>query len=801
MKTLLDLYKSHTGKVSDKWTLYLREYDRLFAPYREQAISMLEIGIQNGGSLEIWSQYFPNALKFVGCDINPDCAKLAYTDPRIAVIVGDATTTETQAKVLAQAATYDLIIEDGSHTSSDIVKAFARYFPSLKSGGLFVAEDLHCSYWQDYEGGIFHPYSSITFFKHLADMVNHEHWGLEKSRTELIAGFNRMLNVDFDEALLSQISSVEFVNSVCVVRKSDSAMNCLGGRIIAGKIESVVCGHLSMAGTELKPPVQTSNDWSTLIRPPAETHQDLLQEITIARAEIDNLKNLVGAILSSSSWRITAPLRRIEGLLKALKSPSMEEVDASPRVQPVVRSAEVSGEPVQPSASFEVLSGLAPKSQTYELKQDSSTLIAFYLPQYHRVAENSEWWGPGFTEWTNVVKGKPNYQGHYQPHLPQELGFYDLSNVEVMREQAELATIYGVGAFCFYYYWFSGRRILEKPIDNFLNSDIDMPYCLCWANENWTRTWDGDTRSVLMEQKYLDSDPQAFIDSVLPHFRDTRYLKVDGKPMLVVYRAKDIPNVSRVFQLWRDAVKSAGFPDLHIAAVDFYDIARPDEVGADALVEFPPHKFNGLNSLPDRMPTIINHEFRGSMVDYAKVMAQSANRPVPDFTLYRGVLPSWDNTARRQNTPTILHGSTPELFREWLNYIRSYTRENMSGRSDNFIFINAWNEWGEGCHLEPDQKYGLQYLEAVKSSSWYGESSAGVDKARRTLIAKAADSIKVREALDGQAICTASIQQALESNTTTHGRAQRIAFRLRNYPAAYFVGKYIYKIYCLIWRR
>ena len=293
MKTLLDLYKSHTGKVSDKWALYLREYDRLFAPYREQTISMLEIGIQNGGSLEIWSQYFPNAQKFVGCDINPDCAKLTYADPRIAVIVGDATTQDTQAQVLAQSASFDLIIEDGSHTSSDIVKAFVRYFPALKTGGLFVAEDLHCSYWEDFEGGIFHPYSSITFFKHLADMVNHEHWGVEKSRTELIAGFKQVLNVDFDENLLGQISSVEFVNSICVVRKSDSAMNCLGGRVIAGKTESVVGGHLSIAGTELKAPAQPANIWSSLGRPPAESYQDQIHDINMGKELLDQQRAVV----------------------------------------------------------------------------------------------------------------------------------------------------------------------------------------------------------------------------------------------------------------------------------------------------------------------------------------------------------------------------------------------------------------------------------------------------------------------------------------------------------------------------
>jgi GT2 family glycosyltransferase len=332
MKTLADFYKSHTGKVSDKWALYLREYDRLFAPYREQTISMLEIGIQNGGSLEIWSQYFPNAQKFVGCDINPDCDKLTYADPRIAVIVGDATTPETQAQVLAQSASFDLIIEDGSHTSSDIVKAFARYFPALKTGGLFVTEDLHCSYWQDHEGGIFHPYSSITFFKHLADMVNHEHWGVEKSRTELIAGFEQVFNVDFDETLLCQISSVEFVNSICVVRKSDLGMNCLGGRVIAGKTESVVGGHLSLAGTQLKAPAQPANIWSNLVRPPAETYQDQVHEMNLAkdlvarlRIDIEKLRNelqakqkLVEVIQSSRSWRYTVALRKMGNLTRPI---------------------------------------------------------------------------------------------------------------------------------------------------------------------------------------------------------------------------------------------------------------------------------------------------------------------------------------------------------------------------------------------------------------------------------------------------------------------------------------------------
>lgn len=365
MKTLLDLYKTHTGKVSDKWALYLREYDRLFAPYREQTISMLEIGIQNGGSLEIWSEYFPNAQKFVGCDINPDCAKLTYADPRISVIVGDATTPETRAQVLALSASFDLIMEDGSHTSSDIVKAFARYFPALKTGGMFVAEDLHCSYWQEYEGGIYHPYSSITFFKHLADMVNHEHWGVEKSRAELIDGFKKVLNVDFDETVLAEISSIEFLNSICVVRKKENTDNVLGLRVVAGADAEVMPVILSLANSNSSPLPQVENQWSSLIRPPAESHQDQLHAINMGKqlvaqqhavveqlrievqakqveaehfcseaeakqaeverqrsevqarnSEVANLNHLVSVMQNSRSWRYTAALRKAGNLVR-----------------------------------------------------------------------------------------------------------------------------------------------------------------------------------------------------------------------------------------------------------------------------------------------------------------------------------------------------------------------------------------------------------------------------------------------------------------------------------------------------
>ncbi len=531
---------------------------------------------------------------------------------------------------------------------------------------------------------------------------------------------------------------------------------------------------------------------------------DRESRISAVQNRLFEQEQTIAAIRTSSSWRITAPLRwTAVSIKRVLNSLPLAAVAApqpalalSSSLSPRMALRDADERKPHDSPSLEALSGLHPATGTMESRDDANRLIAFYLPQYHRVPENSEWWGPGFTEWTNVVRGRPNFVGHYQPHLPRELGFYDLSSIEVMREQVELARLYGISAFCFYHYWFSGRRVLERPVENFLRSDIDFPYCLCWANENWTRTWDGDTRSVLMEQKYLDRDPYAFITSLLPHFRDRRYLRVNGKPMLLVYRAKDIPDTRKVFDIWREIIAVEGFPGLHIVAVDFYDISRPDDVGADALVEFPPHKFNGPQSVPDRLPTIINPEFKGGMVDYAKMMAQSANRQSPDFTLYRGILPSWDNTARRQNTPTIVHGSHPDLFGAWLRYLRAYTREAFAQRPDPFIFVNAWNEWGEGCHLEPDQKWGLGYLDAVKLSSRYEPATDTAELTRARLLSAAAASIAQRDtSVLTPSVPVEQVREDLQSTRQLGSVVQKTAYLLRHHPRAHRLGKSVYQYY------
>jgi lipopolysaccharide biosynthesis protein len=338
--------------------------------------------------------------------------------------------------------------------------------------------------------------------------------------------------------------------------------------------------------------------------------------------------------------------------------------------------------------------------------------IAFYLPQFHPVKENSEWWGAGFTEWTNVAKARPNFQGHYQPQIPKDLGFYDLRMPETLAAQAALAKDNGIYGFCFYYYWFSGRRILETPIDTFVDNKIDMPFCFCWANENWTKRWDGGNNEVLLANEHSVENDNRFIDDVIPYMQDDRYIRYDGLPMIIVYRPDILADSKTTFAHWRKRAKEAGLPGLFIASVAFYDIFHPDDWGCDALVEFPPHQYL-QNSFAPAMPKFTNPEFRGNIMDYRAVMSASIDRCHNDFLFFHGTMPSWDNTARRQNDPYTFIDSSPELFEFWLRNQSVKTLED-SRNKEKFVFINAWNEWAEGCHLEPCLKYGDQHLQAVR---------------------------------------------------------------------------------------
>jgi lipopolysaccharide biosynthesis protein len=338
--------------------------------------------------------------------------------------------------------------------------------------------------------------------------------------------------------------------------------------------------------------------------------------------------------------------------------------------------------------------------------------IAFYLPQFHPIAENDRWWGEGFTEWTNVSRAKPNFVGHYQPHLPADLGFYDLRVPEVRERQAALAREHGIHAFCYYYYWFAGKRLLERPLEEMRTSGAPaFPYCLCWANENWTRRWDGAEREVLIAQNPSRADDERLIRDLLPHFRDPRYIRVHGKPLLIVYRVGVLPDVRATAAIWRDVCSREGIGDIYLCAAKTYDTGDPARYGFDAIVEFPPH---GVRTPPvNAQVQITNPDFDGTIVDYRRYVIDSLARVDPAWVVHRTAMPGWDNAARRPNHALTFIRATPEIYEVWLRELVARTVEKRVPE-ERLLFINAWNEWAEAAHLEPDQRYGRQYLEATK---------------------------------------------------------------------------------------
>lgn len=360
--------------------------------------------------------------------------------------------------------------------------------------------------------------------------------------------------------------------------------------------------------------------------------------------------------------------------------------------------------------------------------------VAFFLPQYHPVPENDLFWGAGFSEWRNVVQARARFPGHEQPHLPADLGFYDLRLPETRMAQAALARSAGLHGFCWHHYWFSGRRVLAHPFDAVLNDPTyDFPFMLCWANENWTRAWDGGASEVLIAQSYSDADTRAHARHLLPAFTDPRHIRIEGRPAFAVYNLDDLPDPGRWSDVFREACLQEGV-DPYLIRVERYldrDTRPPNELGFDAALEFQPFSRSFRRWL-DTRPDLKRHPGRrlanrlrkdwhrlrpwksfDTRYDMAAFVAFDIAQGAPDYPVFPGVCPSWDNSARRpEGKAIIFRNSTPTLFRDWLTAKAGSAK---GGEKHNLIFVNAWNEWAEGCHLEPCLRHGHRWLDALES--------------------------------------------------------------------------------------
>lgn len=338
--------------------------------------------------------------------------------------------------------------------------------------------------------------------------------------------------------------------------------------------------------------------------------------------------------------------------------------------------------------------------------------IAFYLPQFHQIPENDKWWGKGFTEWTNTAKAEKYFRHQYQPHVPSDLGFYDLRLPEARKAQAELAKAYGIDAFCYWHYWFGyGRRLLERPLDEVVKlGEPDFPFCLGWANQTWSGVWHGAPNKILMEQFYpgLD-DYKSHFYTMLSAFRDPRYFQHQGKLLFLIYDPAGLPDSKEFVEYWQQLAKSEGLPGFHFVAHGNRD-----------------HRPFGCDSAVDNAP-FINFEAASADVEFFDSQRSPKVRRYQDFVEFMKtrplgfsehplVVPNWDNTPRSGERGYCLHGSTPELFEEHMR--DAVEKVQVRPKGDRLVFIKAWNEWAEGNHLEPDIKYGHQYLEAVKRSLW-----------------------------------------------------------------------------------
>jgi lipopolysaccharide biosynthesis protein len=453
------------------------------------------------------------------------------------------------------------------------------------------------------------------------------------------------------------------------------------------------------------------------------------------RIEVDADPRALRFPAGSMYWTKPLTLRMLRGLRLRPEEFEVEQAQLDGTLAHAVERAmgyvaSAAGQAIRQTSEIDAAPRAAPPGSRARF------VSAFYLPQFHRTPENDAWWGPGYTEWTAAARARPAFEGHAQPALPAELGFYDLSRPDVMGEQAALARGAGIDAFCVYHYWFDGpeggRRLLEAPMDGLLaRPGIDFPFYLCWANESWRRNWDGLTGEVLVEQAYAPGFEARLAASLVPYMRDARHLRPDGERLrLVIYRPEDMPDPAGAAGRIREALRREGLGEVELGAVRFHLAgAHPVPEGAfDFWVEMPPHGLVGPEEIlhgssgRSRLPFAVPDDFAGLIYDYAAVAAKAVAPEradaLPSNTI-AGVMPAWDNTARRGLDAHIAWGAHPAAFRTWL---RGLSEHRLARSHRGEVMLNAWNEWGERAVLEPSDRWGRAWLEVL--AEWRGAERA-----------------------------------------------------------------------------
>lgn len=480
-------------------------------------------------------------------------------------------------------------------------------------------------------------------------------------------------------------------------------------------------------------------------------HEALTERVRLLREELSD-------VYQSSSWRLTALFRSLRKLLRRLTGDEKYQQNAAhphkqhdmlpselyylrhwePQLLVLERARELLSTARRKAASTyreqrtklsqrlnmrlrtsspfeaEIEGRVYENLEFHDVLDDAPVrLIAFYLPQFHCIPENDAWWGQGFTEWTNVIPASPQFEGHRQPLQPSYLGYYDLADGTVMSEQVHLARISGIAAFCFYFYWFGNKTLLEDPLKYFVrDKDLNIEFCLCWANENWTRKWDGLDSEVLISQEYSRENDLKLIEYLSTYFDDERYVRVASRPVLVVYNPGALPDAAKTARLWRGWCRDNGVGEIYLVSTHSFHADNPADYGFDAAAEFPPN-----NTAPDvvtaRAPGL-SPDFEGIIYDWNSIASRSENYSDVNYKLFRAVNPGWDNTARLKHRGAIFVGSTPGRYQHWLENAARDSMDRFSDRSERIVFLNAWNEWAEGACLEPEATFGFAYLNATR---------------------------------------------------------------------------------------